>query len=1392
MGERRGGSGHWPASLAFSPLVGLALFGLGFATASLAQSTPPGSAIRNIAAVEFNLGSVPRRTESNEVLITVRPAPSPGRIELLRYAPGAADSATAGPTSCAAGGAFQPLGAPRVAGAGALDPLVPLPLGAAPTAHAGDAIFIRVTDADQNLDATRIETVDVRLTTRSGDVETVRLSETGPNTGVFVGYMPTRLASGTASGSCQLDVAREAIVEATYTDPLDPNDIATAATLVDPSGRVFDSATGAPVDGVRVRLIDQATGQPAAVFGDDGVSRYPAEVITGAAVTDSGGTIYQLAPGEFRFPLVAPGNYRFEVLPPPAYSSPSNVPPSALALLPGGPFRIADGSYGAPFAVLAPPGIALDIPVDPEGEALALQKLASVDAAAVGDLIEYRLELRNASERRAIRNIVLTDRLPLGLRLRAESLRLDGRPIAPVNRSADGTEFSITVAQLAAGAHATLRYVAEVTPAARGAQLVNVAFAVTPGGRRSNDALARIALRRDFFADKGFIVGRIVHGGCDALTGSAEGVADVRVYLEDGRYALSDSTGRYHFEDLTPGSHVLQVDTATLPAGRRLAPCADNARHAGRDYSQFVELRAGELRRVDFALIELPPPEGELHAELATSAAGDGQFWHTLTVRTTSVPAANVRLVVVQPAALRLLRDGTSLKEGAWTLNLGDVPPNTTRVERWRSGRVDGDAADVELRAVLLHGDPGQAAKRLDPLVNRWSIAALPRDTVRALQFVFTPRFAVLDTRLTAADERELEAMVAKARGATIRRVRITGHADRTPIGPRGRRRFRDNLELSRARADAVARWFAERLSLPDERIEIRALGDEAPEADGDDAESLARNRRVEVVLLLDAVQPQDLPPPPAAQMDAVWLASAQARLVGRWQQPMPTAATPTPVRELYADADIDIETLAPDFAFVAPRPQDAPAIPALKVAIQHPSATAVQLSVNGAPADPLTFDGVTQNRARTVQLSRWRAVPLRNGANELRATLLDATGTPVATQTRTIHFGGGPVRAQWAIEESRLVADGQQRPLVALRLIDAYGQAARPGSLVSYQVLPPYRAWAEVERLDDNPLLRVGSSELQAEVGSDGIARIELEPTTQSGHATLRLRFNERRDQELRVWIAPAERDFIMVGIASGTVLHRSLSANIERSPAALAAYADERIEEGTDANGRIAFFAKGRIRGDYLLTIAYDSARDPRAARERINGIIRPDQYYLLYGDNTESRAEAASTEKLYLKLERRQFAALFGDYDTGFTITELARYNRSLTGLKTEYAGARLGLQAFTARTDLGVVRDEIAADGTSGLYRLSRRPIVVGSDKLQLETRDRFNPERIIETRSLARFLDYRIDYEQGTIVFKQPVPSRDGNFNPILIVVEYETPGTGVEVTAAGARVALRS
>ena len=49
-----------------------------------------------------------------------------------------------------------------------------------------------------------------------------------------------------------------------------------------------------------------------------------------------------------------------------------------------------------------------------------------------------------------------------------------------------------------------------------------------------------------------------------------------------------------------------------------------------------------------------------------------------------------------------------------------------------------------------------------------------------------------------------------------------------------------------------------------------------------------------------------------------------------------------------------------------------------------------------------------------------------------------------------------------------------------------------------------------------------------QVEVQQDGVALIELEPTTSSGYVMLHLRYNERQEEEFKVWLEPAARDWI------------------------------------------------------------------------------------------------------------------------------------------------------------------------------------------------------------------------------------------------------------------------
>jgi hypothetical protein len=444
----------------------------------------------------------------------------------------------------------------------------------------------------------------------------------------------------------------------------------------------------------------------------------------------------------------------------------------------------------------------------------------------------------------------------------------------------------------------------------------------------------------------------------------------------------------------------------------------------------------------------------------------------------------------------------------------------------------------------------------------------------------------------------------------------------------------------------------------------------------------------------------------------------------------------------------------------------------------------AVFRGAGGEPVNSLSFEGVKTSPDRRSAVSVWRSVPLLPGRNAFVAEVRQADGTVAAELAHDIHYAGAPVRAELVPEQSLLVADGIHRPVLAVRFLDRDGRPVRAGITGPLRLGAPYRTWEELRREQERQLAGMDRHEPQYLVeGDEGIAYIELAPTTDSGNATLEFNFqpdeNSTRRQEVRAWLAPEARDWVVVGFAEGTVGYNTLSGNLQPLAG---------TEEGGYSDGQVSLYAKGRVLGKWLLTMAYDS--DKARDRESLLGVIDPQQFYTLYGDGTEQRYDAASQEKLYLKLERGQFYALFGDYDTGLGNTQLSRYSRTLNGFKAESAGGPVVFTAFAAETAQNHARDEIQGNGTSGLYRLSQRNIVLNGERILIETRDRLQSQQVVTSRVLTRHLDYDIDYANGTLFFRQPVPSRDTNFNPTFIVAEYETLGVADEAVNAGGRVGV--
>ena len=470
--------------------------------------------------------------------------------------------------------------------------------------HLGSSLYIQAVAAACNADPLTAEVRTIVVTSSlTGDVESFPALETGPNTGIF-----RVLDVATKDASVNQVVQGDMVIETRKHDVLTASisgcGSSTVSTrlLIDPGGVVFDSRSNLPVSGISVTLIDVTgagngggAGLPARVLDFDGVTLLPSTVVTGAD-------------GSFDFPLVLPSSYALSVMPANGWSFPTQFTQSQL---PGNRIIDANGSYGRPFPVTNLTGpVHLDVPIDSVAAGgLFIQKSASRTTAEIADVVDYTVRVKNTSGK-LLTNAVLNDSLPFGFSYQKGTARRDGAVIADPD-GGSGPRLLFHLGDLADGTIVQITYRLKVGPGALRGDGINRAQASAAQGTISNVASAAVRLDQGVFTDKGIILGKIfVDCDRDRLQGGKEpGIPGVRIYLEDGTYAISDSEGKYSFYGISPRTHVLKLDETTLPPGSELIALSN--RHAGDAASQFVDLKAGELHRADFA-------EGACSAELLT------------------------------------------------------------------------------------------------------------------------------------------------------------------------------------------------------------------------------------------------------------------------------------------------------------------------------------------------------------------------------------------------------------------------------------------------------------------------------------------------------------------------------------------------------------------------------------------------------------------------------------------------------------------------------------------------------------------------------------------------------------------------------------------------------
>ena len=506
-----------------------------------------------------------------------------------------------------------------------------------------DGVYIELNSSAANKDKDTAEIIIVTVTSGTGDTLQVALLETGPNTGIFRSLHPVRISS-TESGQNRSCPARATTPNYSAEEPncvinslpngslivqvsisLDSGQapqVLESSALVEPLGVVFDSAYNTPVAGATV-WIRNADGSVAL----DPVTDLPYE----AEVTGED--------GYYHYPLLHGGqSYYLDVVPPSQYSFPSVIGESSFDFS----RTVNDYSYGKDgYSNVAGSGIftfnplsIVDIPLDPELDTdLSVHKTASASEVSVGGSVSYSIRIQNHSKGR-LYAVKINDYLPRGFNYVNGSATLNGQTINdPAGAPRPNLVFTnlpfvegVADGLLDLKEH-TLSYRVRLSADAVSSDGINTAQATGRTGTgfivESNESQAKVKITRDgILQDKGIIFGKVfVDTDCNNTHNDGEWpIGGVKLYLQDGTWAITDANGQYSIYGLEPGNHVIKLDSITLPQGVEFKP-TDNRQMAD-PHSRLVDLIGGEFHRADFVAACPKANRDEVYDEIKARNSG--------------------------------------------------------------------------------------------------------------------------------------------------------------------------------------------------------------------------------------------------------------------------------------------------------------------------------------------------------------------------------------------------------------------------------------------------------------------------------------------------------------------------------------------------------------------------------------------------------------------------------------------------------------------------------------------------------------------------------------------------------------------------------------------------
>jgi uncharacterized repeat protein (TIGR01451 family) len=240
--------------------------------------------------------------------------------------------------------------------------------------------------------------------------------------------------------------------------------------------------------------------------------------------------------------------------------------------------------------------------------ALFIRKVVDKSTAEIGDVLTYQLTVRTTKVKGAA---VVNDKLPLGFSLISNSVRVStgaGLVAAsnPVGAPGPNLAFSINIP--AKNQDVIIEYKVRVGMGADRGDGVNTAQAsMRDYNLQSMVARAKVKVTGGVFTREACIVGK-VYADCNGNNLQDEkelGIANVKLYLENGTTITTDENGQYSMCGVRAITHVLKIDGVTLPAGSVLGITSN--RNVGDPNTLFVDVLAGQLHNADFRVESCTP-----------------------------------------------------------------------------------------------------------------------------------------------------------------------------------------------------------------------------------------------------------------------------------------------------------------------------------------------------------------------------------------------------------------------------------------------------------------------------------------------------------------------------------------------------------------------------------------------------------------------------------------------------------------------------------------------------------------------------------------------------------------------------------------------------------------